>query len=239
MAKGEQQPEPNLKDNGLANRTRWATRKLTIKSSSNKRVSIIDRLHKRTASTEKKRQSGMSHTTLGDGQESTVVGGSRGEDSASQNPDTEAEEDNGRRIFFNKPLPDDMKDEEGHPIAVYTRNKIRTAKYTPLSFVPKNLWFQFHNLANIFFLFMVILIVSWLHRRHYLIAKPCANFLSDFPYLWWLQSRIERCTNYFHHRCYRYQGCGRGLPPDNHRPGAQQCPGASTGGMGQCECGGG
>lgn len=159
MAKGEQKPEPNLKDNGLANRTRWATRKLTIKSSSNKRVSIIDRLHKRTASTEKKRQSGMSHTTLGDGQESTVVGGSRGEDSASQNPDTEAEEDNGRRIFFNKPLPDDMKDEEGHPIAVYTRNKIRTAKYTPLSFVPKNLWFQFHNLANIFFLFMVILII--------------------------------------------------------------------------------
>lgn len=232
MAKGEQQPEPNLKDNGLANRTRWATRKLTIKSSSNKRVSIIDRLHKRTGSTEKKRQSGMSHTTLGDGQESTVLGGSRAEDAASQSPDTEPEEDSGRRIFFNKPLPDDMKDEEGHPIAVYTRNKIRTAKYTPLSFVPKNLWFQFHNLANIFFLFMVILIVSCLHRLDCPIACPCADFLPDFPHLRWLQSRIERRADHLHHRRYRYQGCGRGLSPNNYRPGAQQCPSAPTGGMG-------
>ncbi|KAJ1335621.1 phospholipid-translocating ATPase [Microdochium nivale] len=146
---------------GLANRTRWATRKLTIKSSGNKRVSIMDRLHKRTGSTEKKRQSGMSHTTLGDGQESTVLGGSRGGDTASNglNPADEDAEDGGRKIFVNIPLPADMKDEEGHPITVYTRNKIRTAKYTALSFIPKNLWFQFHNLANIFFLFMVILII--------------------------------------------------------------------------------
>lgn len=122
----------------------------------------MDRLHKRTGSTEKKRQSGMSHTTLGDGQESTVLGGSRGGDTASNglSPDDEDEEDGGRKIFVNIPLPADMKDEEGHPITVYTRNKIRTAKYTALSFIPKNLWFQFHNLANIFFLFMVILIVS-------------------------------------------------------------------------------
>ena len=64
-----------------------------------------------------------------------------------------------RKLYFNLPLPPELKDEEGHPIQQFPRNKIRTAKYTPLSFIPKNLWFQFHNIANIFFLFVVILVV--------------------------------------------------------------------------------
>ena len=68
--------------------------------------------------------------------------------------------DTRRRIFVNIPLPDDAKDEEGRPTANFGRNKIRTSKYTPLSFVPKNLWFQFHNIANIYFFFLVILTVS-------------------------------------------------------------------------------
>ncbi|CAD0111107.1 unnamed protein product [Aureobasidium uvarum] len=63
----------------------------------------------------------------------------------------------GRRVFFNMPLPEDARDEEGHPITQFVRNKIRTAKYTPISFIPKNLWFQFHNIANIYFLFIIIL----------------------------------------------------------------------------------
>jgi len=64
----------------------------------------------------------------------------------------------GRRIFFNIPLPADARDEEGYPTAHYPRNKIRTAKYTPLSFVPKNLFIQFYNnVANIYFLFVIIL----------------------------------------------------------------------------------
>lgn len=46
---------------------------------------------------------------------------------------------------------------KGHPIQQYKRNKIRTAKYTPISFIPKNLWFQFHNIANIYFLAVIIL----------------------------------------------------------------------------------
>lgn len=55
------------------------------------------------------------------------------------------------------PLPQTERDEEGQPLAHYARNKIRTAKYTPLSFIPKNLWFQFHNIANVYFLFIIIL----------------------------------------------------------------------------------
>ena len=46
------------------------------------------------------------------------------------------------------------------PLYHYARNKVRTAKYTALSFIPKNLWLQFHNIANIFFLIIVILNVS-------------------------------------------------------------------------------
>ncbi|KAK6355385.1 hypothetical protein TWF696_004492 [Orbilia brochopaga] len=62
-----------------------------------------------------------------------------------------------RNIYVNVPLPEHEADEEGKPLAQYARNKIRTAKYTPLSFVPKNLWLQFHNVANIYFLFITIL----------------------------------------------------------------------------------
>ncbi|KAJ6260842.1 Phospholipid-transporting ATPase DNF1 [Drechslerella dactyloides] len=62
-----------------------------------------------------------------------------------------------RNIYVNVPLPENEADEEGKPLAQYARNKIRTAKYTPLSFVPKNLWLQFHNVANIYFLFITIL----------------------------------------------------------------------------------
>ncbi|KAK3096328.1 phospholipid transporting ATPase, partial [Teratosphaeriaceae sp. CCFEE 6253] len=78
--------------------------------------------------------------------------GAGGEQSAASQP--------GRSIYFNIPLPDSQKDEEGRPLQHFKRNKVRTAKYTPLSFVPKNLWFQFHNIANIFFLAIIILNVS-------------------------------------------------------------------------------
>lgn len=77
----------------------------------------------------------------------------------SQNGDGE-EESNDRNLYFNLPLPTEYLDEEGAPKQTFPRNKIRTAKYTPLSFVPKNLFIQFHNIANIFFLFLVILVVS-------------------------------------------------------------------------------
>lgn len=132
-------------------RSRWATRKLTVKSSSLKRLSLKGRLHHRNPSSEKKRVSG--------GTES-----SRHPDSAQEDGSSVASEPVGgaapRRLFFNLPLPPELQDEEGRPAQQFPRNKIRTAKYTPLSFIPKNLFFQFHNIANIFFLFVVILVVS-------------------------------------------------------------------------------
>lgn len=62
-----------------------------------------------------------------------------------------------RTIYVNYPLPEDMKDSTGAPLVKYARNKIRTTKYTPVTFIPKNLMFQFRNVANGYFLLLIIL----------------------------------------------------------------------------------
>ncbi|KAI0835434.1 phospholipid-translocating P-type ATPase [Hypoxylon sp. FL0890] len=157
MPKGDGGNGPAIK---ATNRSRWATRKLTVKSSGLKRISLMDRIHKRTDSTEKKRHSTGSESTDGHTQSDSATATDQNEETEQTDANSVAsEEGEGRMVYFNLPLPDEMKDEEGNPIHTYARNKIRTAKYTPLSFIPKNLWFQFHNIANIFFLFMVILVI--------------------------------------------------------------------------------
>ncbi|KAH7316446.1 phospholipid-translocating P-type ATPase domain-containing protein [Stachybotrys elegans] len=126
-------------------RSRWATRKMTVKSGQTKRLALLGRAqHKRTGSNEKR--------TSGD---ASAVGTADNE--TVREEDEEQEESATRTLFFNQPLPQELLDEDGLPIQLFPRNKIRTAKYTPISFVPKNLWFQFHNIANIFFLFLIIL----------------------------------------------------------------------------------
>ncbi|GMR39471.1 hypothetical protein PMAYCL1PPCAC_09666, partial [Pristionchus mayeri] len=37
----------------------------------------------------------------------------------------------------------------------YVDNAISTTKYNPLTFIPRNLWEQFHRLANIYFVFII------------------------------------------------------------------------------------
>lgn len=44
-----------------------------------------------------------------------------------------------------------------HPNGAYPDNRICTTKYTLLSFIPKNLFEQFHRFANLYFLFIVLL----------------------------------------------------------------------------------
>ena len=41
---------------------------------------------------------------------------------------------------------------------VYNSNEVITSRYTAYNFVPKNLWEQFHNMANIYFLAVVCLV---------------------------------------------------------------------------------
>lgn len=125
-------------------RIRWATQRAPGTKGVHKRASIFRRLSaRRAAGHDNKRDS------AGTDPESTA-GGPAAEPGNVENAPS-------RRVFFNTPLPADARDEEGTPIAQYPRNKIRTAKYTPISFVPKNLYFQFHNVANIYFFFIIIL----------------------------------------------------------------------------------
>ncbi|KJZ79388.1 Phospholipid-transporting ATPase DNF1 [Hirsutella minnesotensis 3608] len=132
-------------------RARWATRKMTIKSSATKRLSLLNRMqHRGPGSNEK----GSEHDQ---GNEPPFIN-DEDQDGESDSGNSQ-DESNNRTLYFNLPLPDDELLEDGSPKNTYPRNKIRTAKYTPLSFVPKNLWFQFHNVANIFFLFLVILVI--------------------------------------------------------------------------------
>ncbi|KAG1469481.1 hypothetical protein G6F56_003232 [Rhizopus delemar] len=56
-----------------------------------------------------------------------------------------------RKIYVNIEPKDEL--EEMH----YVSNRIRTSKYTLISFIPKNLFEQFRNTANLYFLLMVIL----------------------------------------------------------------------------------
>ncbi|KAJ9155288.1 Phospholipid-transporting ATPase [Pleurostoma richardsiae] len=131
-------------------RSRWATRKMTVKSSSLKRLSLIGRANNKATANEKKRTSAGS-ASLQEQQHAAEQ-----DDSSSVSDESES---GPRKLYFNIPLPRDLLDDSGSPLQQFPRNKIRTAKYTPLSFIPKNLFFQFHNIANIFFLFTVILVI--------------------------------------------------------------------------------
>jgi phospholipid-translocating ATPase len=159
MSSGLAPPEPD--DGSLhptpTKRLRWATQYKKGKTGNKKRMSIIDRLHHRgSQNSEKKRDSGGGDslgTDLGNIQEEP-------EEERPEEPNEDRDNQGPRTIHFNFDLPASAKDENGYPLQHYRRNKIRTAKYTPLSFVPKNLWFQFHNIANVYFLFLIILAVS-------------------------------------------------------------------------------
>ncbi|KIJ56259.1 hypothetical protein M422DRAFT_219400 [Sphaerobolus stellatus SS14] len=62
-----------------------------------------------------------------------------------------------RKIYVNKPLSPSDVDSKGDPFVRYVRNKIRTSKYTILTFIPKNLYEQFRRIANLYFLGLVCL----------------------------------------------------------------------------------
>lgn len=52
-------------------------------------------------------------------------------------------------------MPSWTEDEEVKELQQsYCRNKVRTTKYTFLSFIPKNLFEQLHRFANVYFVFL-------------------------------------------------------------------------------------
>ncbi|XP_069057774.1 phospholipid-transporting ATPase VD isoform X2 [Pleurodeles waltl] len=50
-----------------------------------------------------------------------------------------------------------FKEEYDKVSKAYKNNRIRTTKYTLLNFIPRNLFEQFHRVANLYFLFLVVL----------------------------------------------------------------------------------
>ena len=85
------------------------------------------------------------------------IGPSRNRSKKSANDDEEPEECVRNRIVVpNHTIPVDAPAEK-HPNRAYTNNFIRTTKYTMLTFLPKNLFEQFHRFANLYFLFIVLL----------------------------------------------------------------------------------
>jgi len=75
-----------------------------------------------------------------------------------QNKDGATLERKRRTVVPNHTVPGGIvpKDPE-HPNHLYLNNHVRTTKYTALSFIPKNLFEQFHRFANLYFLFIVLL----------------------------------------------------------------------------------
>lgn len=142
------------------NRIRWATKRENEAGGIRKRESLLRRWghHRRTSSAEKRAAASKRASTAET--DNTAIEEAPNKLEEADETQQHEQVENKRRVFFNLPLPDDVRDEDGNPIEHFARNKIRTAKYTPISFVPKNLFYQFHNVANLYFLFIIILGVS-------------------------------------------------------------------------------
>ncbi|XP_034472597.1 probable phospholipid-transporting ATPase VA isoform X1 [Drosophila innubila] len=72
------------------------------------------------------------------------------------NTNDKFEERSYRMVVPNHTVPPKTPKRE-HPNGQFVGNKIRTTKYTLLSFIPKNLLEQFHRVANLYFIFIVLL----------------------------------------------------------------------------------
>lgn len=71
-------------------------------------------------------------------------------------PATDELEDRKRIVVPNHTVPPETPRKK-HPNGRRPNNKVRTTKYTLLSFLPRNLLEQFHRVANLYFIFIVLL----------------------------------------------------------------------------------
>lgn len=64
-----------------------------------------------------------------------------------------------RSVYFNEPLPEEAFDKKGKPLKHwrFDTNQLLTARYTVYNFLFKNLYEQYHRVANMFFTLIVVL----------------------------------------------------------------------------------
>lgn len=200
-------------------RMRWATTRKPGTSGAKKRMSLLQRVPRVTVSSYEEKPTGNE-------QQGQVTDESpMGEEQQQSQEDSQS-----RTIYVNLSPPPDAMTEDGHIKAQYARNKIRTAKYTPLSFVPKNLWFQFHNIANVYFLFIVILSVSC----PFPCFEPCLT-PPDLLYLWRIQSGTRICPSDLYLDRNVHQRCGGRFSQNGAGHRAQQLSRLSTSRLAQCQ----
>lgn len=196
-----------MSEDKTTGRLRWASQRHPKgRPRKNTALSVFRRLSR--ASDTNRPQSGeadLAHTGVNFGGSLAPYGDPNAElpvppsPTAAIKPTTDEEESKTerRRIYFNMRLPPEETHDDGTPLHWYPRNKIRTAKYTPLTFIPKNLYFQFHNVANIYFLFIVILQVF----------SPPIYLILDIPHLWRIKSGSRRRPANRNSRCHSIQRC--------------------------------
>ncbi|KAG8707365.1 hypothetical protein FRC09_001867 [Ceratobasidium sp. 395] len=61
-----------------------------------------------------------------------------------------------RMVYVNLPLPDSETKSNGDPVVRYERNKVRTSKYTIITFIPKNLYDQFRRVTELYTLILIV-----------------------------------------------------------------------------------
>ena len=61
------------------------------------------------------------------------------------------------RLLVPNHMAPENSDPSQHPNAKFLTNRIKTTKYTAFSFLPKNMFEQFHRFANLYFVFIVLL----------------------------------------------------------------------------------
>lgn len=96
-------------DTAPVKRLRWATQRVTGSQGGTKRQSILRRLSHKKRSSDDSTKRESNGTDL---------------ESVPEGPEAAAEQAGaGRRVFFNMPLPEDARDEEGHPTTQFCETR--------------------------------------------------------------------------------------------------------------------
>lgn len=98
-------------------------------------------------------------------------------------------------------------------LQLYSDNKIRTTKYSLLSFLPKNLLEQLHRFANIYFLFLAALnfvpVVEAFQPEVAVIPVVLVMSVTAIKDIWedYRRSKLDRFMNKLYCQVYRRYGC--------------------------------